>query len=220
MSTKKGKKILDRRRQWIIATVIGCFIFPVGFVWLLALTVWEARRSIEQNRTILHCGIGAIIWGLFMSIPFLLFGQTSGSPMPFAAYTAYVGAGVLGVFLACVYGVLSARNRKFRRCLMLVQQEHITSRALIGEVMGLSPKKTDALLNRLIRRGLLDGAWLCEGEDDIRFKKSVWAKQRVVCQSCGAELVVDLGRTLVCEYCGGALLPGYFRPVKSDDASV
>ncbi len=216
MSTKKGKKILDRRRQWIIATVIGCFIFPVGFVWLLALTVWEARRSIEQNRTILHCGIGAIIWGLFMSIPFLLFGQTSGSPMPFAAYTAYIGAFLLGVYLLILYGVLALRNRKLRRCLLLVQQEHITSLPMIAEIMGLSREKTVKLFMKLFSLGFLDGAYISDDGQELQFKKSVWAKQRVICRSCGAELVVNMGHTLTCEYCGGALQPGYFHRVKSD----
>ena len=217
MIKEKLKNALSLRRQWIIATVIGCFLFPVGFLWLLVLTVLEAKRSIQPNRTILHCGIGAIIWALFMSIPMLTFGQTDGSPMPLGAYIVYIGAALLGVYLLCVYGILSARDRKFRRCLLLVQQEHITSRALIGEIMGLSRRRTDGLLQRLIRRKLLDGASLRDGEDAIQFTKSVWAKQRVICRSCGADLVVDLGRTLICDYCGGALQPGFFQHVTADE---
>ena len=219
MSVAEQKNALNLRRQWIIATAVGCFLLVPGFIWLLVLTCKEANQSIEQNRTILHCGIGAATFALFMSVPMLLFSLGESSPMPFTVYVSYTGAALLSVYLLCVYGVLTARNRKIRRCLLLVQQEHITSRALIGEIMGLNEEKTDALLKKIIARGLLDGAWLCDGEDEIQFNKSVWAKQRVICRSCGAELVVDMGRTLTCEYCGGALLPGFFHRIKGDGTS-
>ena len=33
-----------------------------------------------------------------------------------------------------------------------------------------------------------------DDEDEIDFQKSIWAKQRVVCENCGASLVANLGQ--------------------------
>lgn len=214
---QKQKFTLTPRRQWSITTVLGCFLFVPGFIWILVLTVREAKTSIEQNRTILHCGLGALTFAVAESVYMLVFSLPGElGRIPFELLFPFAFSGLLGIYLLCVYSALSARNRRIRRCLLLVQQKHITSRALIGEILGLSERRTTRLLQRIIRMGRLDGAWLQEGADDIRFKKSVWARQRVICQSCGAELVVDLGRTLICDYCGGALQPGFFHWVPQD----
>ena len=61
------------------------------------------------------------------------------------------------------------------------------------------------ILKQLIKMGELSGAEVNNTNDEITFKKSVWAKQKFICKSCGANLVVNFGHTLICEYCSGAL---------------
>lgn len=209
MSAKQDSKTTQ---SWILATFFGCFLFPVGAIWLLILTP-KVTKSIEDKRTVLHCGIAAITFALVFTYFILTF---SNGDFPFIILSTYIGAFLLGVYLLILYGVLALRNRKLRRCLLLVQQEHITSLPMIAEIMGLSREKTVKLFMKLFSLGFLDGAYISDDGQELQFKKSVWAKQRVICRSCGAELVVNMGHTLTCEYCGGALQPGYFHRVKSD----
>ena len=55
-----------------------------------------------------------------------------------------------------------------------------------------------------------------EKTGDIILKECIWAKQRVLCQTCGAEIMVTFGQTLVCEYCGGALMVKRIRDDPSE----
>ena len=68
-----------------------------------------------------------------------------------------------------------------------------------------SPEQAAALLRKMLRMGVLDGAYLEEDDGELQFTKSVWAKQLVECVHCGAKQTVNLGQTLVCAYCGSAL---------------
>ena len=213
MSAQKRSNPTD---PWILATFAGCFLFPVGAIWLLVLTP-KVTRSIQDKRTVLHAGLGAVTFALVFL--FFIWSLTRGA-FPHMILITYIGALILGVYELILYGVLALRNRKLRRCLMLVQQEHITSLPLMAEILGLRREKVAALFTKLFSLGFLEGAFLSDDGQELQFKKSVWAKQRVICRSCGAELVVDMGRTLTCAYCGGALQPGFFQHIQHDGTTA
>ncbi len=137
------------------------------------------------------------------TIPILITGEFSDI---IPVFFIYYGASLLfGIFLLIAYGILMRRNRCVHKCLMLICNEHITSVERIAEILGISPEKAGILLKKVIDAGLLEGASLPENSDELVFTKSIWAHQHVVCENCGAELFVNLGQTLTCAYCGGAL---------------
>ena len=192
-----------KTRLWCIATVIGCVI-PFGIIISIWLTVCEVRKSTRPNKVILFCAIGALAFAVTMS-GYILWGSFAGNLKTYGLALMYIPAGVQAVYLFCVYPPLFRRTKSLELCLFLVQNEHITSISQIAEIVGVKQDKTVSYLNLLIQLGKLDGAKVSLDQDEILFTKSVWAKQKVVCKSCGANLVVNFGQTLVCEYCNGAL---------------
>lgn len=201
---KKGKAD-PRRTQWIICAVLGIFAPYYVIIWAIVLLVKESKRA-TADKAMLYGGLGVItaasLMAVFMLLPYVRDGVPEGLAILLVVYGAAV---VFGLFLVVSYFLLERRNRMIRQCAHLIMDEHITSVALIGEILGKDREQTISLLQKTIRIAPLDGASLSENGEEILFRKSLWAHLRVQCQRCGAILTVDLGQTLVCEYCGGAL---------------
>lgn len=189
--------------MWIIATVIGC-IFPFGIIFSVWCTVYEVRHSMKVNKTILHCAIGAMIFAVVMTGA-ILFSSFTGNLDTYGLVVIYIPSWIQAIYLFCVYLPHFRRAKQMEQCLFLIQTEHITSISQIAEIIGVKNGKVISAIQRLSKLGILDGTQVAKEQDEILFTKSVWAKQKVVCKSCGANLVVNFGQTLVCEYCNGAL---------------
>jgi hypothetical protein len=201
MKNKEMKKRINADR-WYAATVIGCFAFPAGAVWLLINTVHEFRKNTQRNNRILYSGIASGIWALTYSVLFLL-DLEAGDNLFFGLAFMWAPQAVMAVYLIAVYIIHTRYSLAQAKVLSLIKNDRITSINEISYILGTEQAKAKKRIRRLIKSGALEGASV-EG-DEVAFKNSVWAKQRVSCRSCGAALVVDFGHTLVCEYCGGAL---------------
>ena len=202
---KKTQKITGHlsKNVWYIITAISCFI-PLGLIVAVIYTIFEVKYNPYQNKKILHSATASLIFSLFMS-GYILFVSFTGNLGTYTLALMYIPALVISIYLFCVYIVLSRRAKIFRQCILLIQQEHITDVSHISEIIGISDTKAVSALKKLIKMGELDGAELDSSNKEIIFKKSIWAKQKVLCRSCGANLIVNLGQTLTCEYCNGAL---------------
>lgn len=202
---KKSSGIINflTGKGWYISTAISCFA-PVLFFLPVICTVYEIKYNTNQNKTILYSATAALIFSLFMG-GYILWGSFVGNLGTYALAFAYIPALIISAYLFCAYIPLSKRAKLFSRCILLIQQEHITSISQISEIIGISETKTVSVLKQLIKMGELDGADVNNTNDEIIFKKSIWARQKFTCKSCGANLVVNLGHTLICEYCNGAL---------------
>ena len=200
---ENGRNKTKWKFSWYLLTILGCLI-PGAVLCSVYYTFYEMRYRMKSNRAILYCAIGAIVFSVSMTVyeieTFLV-----GSKVSETIVVALIFSWIQTIYLFCAYLILLKRAKRLQKCLFLVQIEHITSVAWISEILGISVKRTVSMLKWLIRTEKLDGAEVGIDQDEIWFSKSVWAKQKVICKSCGANLVVNLGQTLVCEYCGGAL---------------
>lgn len=207
---KRQRKNYDMERsKWYIATAIGCLLFPVGYVWNIVNTVLDFRNLRHKNTAILYSAIGSAIFSAFM---FMYLGaldiETNAVEelRTFLIMAApYLLAGVQAIYLFAVYFIHARRCRVLNRTYDLIEREHITRISQLSEILCFSKRHTVKTLRSLIKEGYLQNAEIDEENDELVLKQSIWAKQRVICQNCGAELTVDIGRTLVCNYCGGAL---------------
>lgn len=195
----KKKLKLD---PWIIATVLGIYFLPVGLAVAAFLGWWEFSRYARKNKVILYCGIATVIYSVTMTAYTTLMPTGADGTIFWVIFGL---PSVYGIVLLCLYPVLTRRANAIARLYLLVQQEHITSLPQLCQITGFRRERTVRLLGQMIRLKLLDGAWIDEKTQTVCFRKSIWAKQRFVCHDCGAVLTVDLGHTLVCEFCGSAL---------------
>ena len=88
----------------------------------------------------------------------------------------------------------------------VIHVSHITSTQELAQTMGLKRWQIDCEIDRMIRWGVLKDAQLDIPSAKILLPKEKWADAKVVCSECGAELIINIGRTLVCPYCKTALL--------------
>ena len=192
---------------WYAVSLFGFFVFPVGFILLIVSTVHELRTQREKNEKILSAGVLLLFAALSM-LCFLSVAAVTGDfgSMKYSyELIVYGPAALLGLLEILVYAVTAVRIGRLNTCRMLICRERITSVETLCEISGFSRRRLRRLIRALVRRGELVGASLGKTDADVVFTKSVWAKQRVQCLNCGAALTVDFGRTLTCEYCGGAL---------------
>ena len=199
------QKLFDNK--WYISTVIACFV-PIGFILTVICNILEAKYVTKRNKSILYSGIGAIMFSLFMSscvIWTTFVGDLDKNTYMLALM--YIPAFLVSVYLFIIYGVLSKRAKRFAQCILLIQNEHITSIPEIAEITGMTKKETVSVLRKFIKMGGLDGADMDSAENEVVFTKSIWAKQKVSCKNCGASLVVNLGHNLVCSFCNHPLEP-------------
>lgn len=204
---KQNINIIPGRRKWYIATVIGCFLVPVGLVWNIFNTVDDFRHRRDRNPAILYSAFGAMLFSMFMGgyVAFFAWMDDDGIQGIAPLIIYYLLALVLAAYLFIVYGFHTRRSRYLTGIYSLIRSDHITSVPMIAEIMGIDRAKTIHHLQTLIRMGYLKNAHLDEKQEEILLHESLWARQLVVCQSCGAGITVNFGQTLVCEYCGGAL---------------
>lgn len=186
-------------------TAAACLGFGVpAFAVMIASTVLEFKKNVDKrNDAILFSGLGALIFALTYSVMVV----TSGDVREFAPILFFMAVpqSICAVYLFTVYAVHARLARRLSKCLSLIKNDHITSLVELGMILGLREKKIKKSVLRLIRAGRLPGASVDEANGEILFTESIWAKQRFICRNCGAELTVDFGHTLVCEYCGQAL---------------
>lgn len=200
-----------RINLWIVSTILAVYLLPVGLICAVCLTWYEATRKTDKNKAILYCGIGTMIFSATMST-FMAVVPT-GTDMTFPT-VFFALPMIYGIYALCVYTILARRANRIAQLHLLVQQEHITSLRQLCQITDLPHKRTVRLLELMIRRSVLDGAWIDEATETIRFHKSIWARQRFTCSDCGAVLTVDLGHTLTCAYCGSALSHDRISPTR------
>lgn len=203
-----GKSI---HNLWYAASAIAFFALPVAVPFLAAATVLEWKRKRDHNEAPLRCAILLVVVSIWMlsALYFMATGMGYASDGDFMrTMTFYYLQGIAAAaYELIIYCLLQARDRAIERCLYLILHEHFTSIPKIAEFSGMREKKTVAAIRSAVRFGLLEDAQADIQKGEIVFRKCCWARQRVVCVSCGAELVVNLGETLVCPYCGSALRP-------------
>ncbi|MBR4727831.1 MAG: hypothetical protein IK080_08085 [Clostridia bacterium] len=191
------------KSKWYYATAVGCFAFPVGYVWLIVNTVIEFKKHIRKNSAILYSGLGAAVFSLTY---FILFVMTSEEDDYLTGLSfMWLPQAIMAVYLFIVYPIHARRSRKLSGCLTLIKDDHITSTEELADILGVRESGVHRLVSSLIRKGFLEGAEIDKAQHEIIFRKSVWAKQKAVCRYCGASLIVDYGHTLICDYCGQAL---------------
>lgn len=195
----------DRNRSTLrtLLLLASCvYMIPFAFVstWL------ESKDYSTQNRRLLYFGLGACtvsIWMLTVHLVSTYIAPSSGNSLILFLLDLLFLPG--GIYLLILYSILMRRNRQIQYCLNLICREHITSVKRLSEIMGLSEVAMRMLLQRILRAELLQDALLPESSDEVLFTRGVWARQHVVCESCGAELIVNFGETLTCDYCGSML---------------
>lgn len=187
---------------WIVCSVLAIYLLPLGLVMAGILTWRETSKHLRKNQRIGYCGIFTVIFSVSMTLYTTVLPSGADSGIFLFIFVPPI---FYGIYAICLYILLARRANGVSRLYLLVQQEHITSISQLCQITGLRREQTLRWLELMIRRGMLDGAWIDEKTDTVRFKKSIWARQRFICAYCGAELTVDLGHTLVCEFCGSAL---------------
>lgn len=210
------KKLSDKQKNdlWTIMMVLSClmlFTYPIMFV----LVYFEMKDYRSESRRLLYSGLGAITLALFMMLAGLFGALLGGMTDVMKIFAVYYGIDlVIGAFMIGLYLIRTNRRRRITKCIRLVEREHFTEIPQISEILGIPEEKTRKALQQGIRQGLLEGADVPENGKEIVFQKSVWAKQHVVCENCGAEDVVNLGQTLTCSFCGGALKARRIRHIQ------
>ena len=188
--------------KWYI-TAFACFLFfPLGCL-LFAVSLIYERKNFGKNKAIVRSGLCLIIVSLFMLTAFLVY-SFSGVETGFIALF-YVPGLVSGIIMTATYCFFDLRNKRISRISFLIINEHIITVSEISEIVGISESDTVKLLKKMFENKILDGAYLDGDGKKVCFKKSVRKKEKAVCRSCGAEITVEFGYTLISEYCGGVL---------------
>ena len=206
MRILRGDDMKMLSRKWYIATAIGCFMPPIGLLLAIINTVFDYKKLKEKNKAILRSAFAALIFSLFMTgyVVFIpLISGTIDVMFEFVIYYAMVL--LLAIYMFIIYAVLSHRAKYLSQIFMLIKNDHIISVSMISEIVGINKGRTVKYLKALEKTGDLRGAVIDPARDEIEIKESVWLRQNFICSSCGAEITVVYGQTLVCPYCGGAL---------------
>lgn len=192
--------------KWYVASAIGCFIFPVGIIWNIINTMIDYKKCKDKNNAVLYSALGSTIYTVFMAgyVLFASLSMNKGGEFDIIMLM-YIPPAVQAAYLYIVYFIQMHRCRYLSRIYSLVELDHITSVPLVSEIIGINRATTRKYIKKLAKMGFLKGANVDEKTGEINLKECIWAKQRVICQNCGAEITVTFGQTLVCEYCGGAL---------------
>lgn len=204
----KNKNEIDIvRSKWYLSAIIGTVIVPLGMLLAVINTVIDYKTRTERNEAVFYSALGLSIFAVYSSGLFLFVGALTGLGYSgILKLIIILAAGLIeGIYLFIVYYCQGKRLKTFTFCYNLIAQSHITSVDKLAEISGKSIPRTKRIIKNLIKRKWLDGAEIDDEHNEVVFKRSVWAKQKVVCNNCGAQIIVDYGQTLVCEYCGGAL---------------
>lgn len=205
MSNNVKTPVEKQNTFWVVLMIVTC-LFPVTVPFVLLASAFEARIYRTDNKRLLYSGLGALTFALFMILSTALttfLGETQDAMKIMAVIYGIDLA--LGIYLLALHCILMKRNARVQKCLKLIRLEHITSVKSLGEIMGADERQTRSLLKKIFRVKLIADASLSPDKDEIEFKKSIWAKQLVVCENCGARMTVNLGQALTCEYCDSPL---------------
>ncbi|MCR5577396.1 MAG: hypothetical protein K6F56_10340 [Oscillospiraceae bacterium] len=207
VSGKNDKSYSEcRAASWYVTAAFCCVFWPVGLALLIINTRREEKRQAGAVPAVLYSARAVLLYSLFdLWFWFRIFKDAAeGAELPMFCLIILPPL-LLALTLYLLNRRFAGRARNMERCRRLVLQEHITGLDSLSEILGLSAERMTALLERMIREGILEDAWIDADSRELRFRSCPWAHQKMICDSCGAELTVNLGQTLVCEYCGSAL---------------
>ncbi|MBE6719437.1 MAG: hypothetical protein E7571_02125 [Ruminococcaceae bacterium] len=192
--------------MWTAAAVLCAVFSPLGILIAALLFIYQYRHYEGLDNKILFCGIADIVFCSSLGMMIAIFSLSSGDMKVALIMAMYYAQGIpCGIMIIAFHFIIRRRKNLCESCLMLINKEHIVSIEKISSVLGVDYKKTEKIVGSLIKTKRLENATIDKKAKELVFEKSIWAKQHVVCENCGAELVVDFGQTLVCEFCGSCL---------------
>lgn len=192
-------------RLYVVSTLFF-FAWYIVLIPMIVITVLDFRKT-KKCKDFLFSGLALLISSsFFLSYFALSITAADQSPTMFVLWILAWGASwIFGIIHLILYAIQKKRNHVLEMIEMLVGREHITSVEYISEIIGFDNQKTIRYIKKLIKAGILSGAYIEDGNNEIQFTQSIWAKQRAECLNCGAEIIVNLGQTLICDYCGSKL---------------
>ena len=207
LSSKNAKSYGERRAAiWYAAAFLCTLFWPVGLVLLIINANSEEKHQAGPVPAVLYSALAVLAFSLFtLTMGVRLLTDSAEGNEPLAFCLVMLPPLLLALTLFFLHHRFAGRARSMERCRKLVLQEHITGLDSLSEILGLSSEKTTKLLEHMIRTGILEDAWIDADSRELRFRSCLWAHQKMICDNCGAELTVNYGQTLVCEYCGSAL---------------
>ena len=196
-------------KAWLIAAFLSVIEGPLGFALTVALLIYQSRNPEKVGKHILIYGLAELIFPIFIIAWFTVFtGFDDSLPDSWIIFFVLLSSGwglISGILNISMYAFLSRKKYLLAACENLINGEHITSLRTISDILGVEYLKVKKAVALQIKNGHFKWASIDDKKEEIIFERSIWAKQPVVCERCGAELVVDFGATLICEYCSSAL---------------
>ena len=189
---------------WITASVFCIFLPPIGLFFTIILYIFEYLHPLKAERYILFCSIFIFLVSSGMCF-FLLFAFLLLDSKLWLMIIFYAASAVIGILMMIIYRGLNNKKNIFDLCIRLVKDEHIVSLEKISKITSKDIGSLKKIYSSIIKNGYLNDCSIDEKGNELVFGHSIWAKQHVVCENCAAELVVDFGTTLICEFCGSAL---------------
>ncbi len=211
LRSKTMKALKDRLLQfitisklWSFATVICALFYPLGILLICALVIYEANHPEKVDLHIFLCGLALFMYALFQNALFI-FLMIYANSFSWSILMAVLPCLLIAIAIIFLYLWLNQFKQLYQGVYQLIQKNHIISLNKIASILKVEDAKLKKIIQLLIKNDCLQNARIDEQHQEIVLEKSMWAKQFVMCENCGASMVVNFGATLTCEYCGSAL---------------
>jgi len=199
---KKGFTL--RYTLWLATAFVSFFVPPLGLIALLLLRRAEEKKHPVGDYTMRGIGFFLMIFSGVETVMTLCFIGSGGASVLIVAAWFLAGA-LLGLWMYQMGKSLERSDTLHRVLMQVIFVSHITRADRFAEVMNMRRDRIDRELGRMVRWGVLKDAQYDAAQGKLLLPKEKWAEARVICKECGAQLVINIGETLVCPYCKTAL---------------
>lgn len=199
-----GMQNVSRRQVlWLLAAVLAFFVMPLGLIMTVLLMRAEEKKHPAGNYVMRGIGFGLMVFAMTETVIAVCF-VGAGIEVLYVAAVFFASA-LIGLWMYLRGRQLQKTDRLHEVLHQVIHVSHITSTQELAQTMGMKRVHIDREVSRMIRWGVLKDAQLDIASAKILLPKEEWADVRVVCKECGAELVINIGHTLVCPFCKTAL---------------
>lgn len=200
------KRIAEKREWlWMLNGFLTALVPPLGWIALVFLVRSELKRhkSGEYHMN----GVGQAVM-LFDLLECILTTAILGGDLSQGVWIVllfFLSGALAGFYMVLFAAWLRRQDRLHKVLHTVIHTSHITQADRMASVMAVNQDVIRKAFCRMIRWGVLAQAQFSFEQNKLLLPEEKWADAKVICEGCGAELIINIGQTLVCPYCKTAL---------------
>ena len=200
----KKEKIPVKDLLWNINAFVTALVPPLGALMTALMLRGEYRKHEPGYYYMDGVGQGVMLFDGVETLFCLICMVTVDVDVWIVAVWFFLGV-LVGLWMLLAGKNLAKQDRMHKVMHTVVHVSHITQVENMASVMGVRQDVIREAFDRMIRWGVLKNAQFDPVQNKLLLPEEKWADAKVVCKECGAELVINIGQTLVCPYCKTAL---------------